>query len=102
VAELYVVEAVAGLETELEDDENEVTEPVLEDTGVVITLEEAEEDVLSSGEEVGSVDTTIVLVSTGVAVVSTEVALGVVGVSGWVIATVVVTGTRPPVSGETA
>lgn len=102
MAELYIVEVVAGLETEPEDDEGEVTESVLEDTGVVITLEEAEEDVLSTGEEVDSVDTTIVLVSTGIAVVSTEVALGVVGVSGWVIATVVVTGTRPPVSGETA
>lgn len=49
-----------------------------------------------------SVDTAIVLVSTGVGVVSTDVALGVVCVSGCVIATVVVTGTKPPVSGETA
>ena len=102
MAELYVVEVVAGLETELKDDEDEATEPVPEDTGVVITLEEAEDVVLSTEEEEASVDTAIVLVSTGVAVVSTEVALGVACVSGWVIATVVVTGTRPPVSGETA
>lgn len=105
MAELYVVKVVAGPETELEDDKDEATEPVLEDTGVVITLEEAEEDILSTEEEEeeeASVDTAVVLVSTGVAVVSTEVALGVVLVSGWVIASVVVTGTRPPVSGETA
>lgn len=54
-------------------------------------------------EEVDSLVTGIVVVSTDVTVVSvTEVALGVVCVSGWVIAAVVVTGTRPPVSGETA
>lgn len=73
---------------------------MLEDTGVAIMLEETEGDILLTGEELASVDTAIVLVSTGVAVVSTELTLGVLCVSGWVISTVVVT--RPPVSGDTA
>lgn len=82
------VEVVAGLETELGDADEAVTEPVIEEAGCQ--------------EEAASVDTTIMLVSTGVAVVSSEVALGVVCVSDCVSLTVVVTGTRPPVSGETA
>lgn len=54
-------------------------------------------------EEVDSVVTDILVVSTEVMVVSVaEVALGIVCASGWVIAAVVVAGTRPPVSGETA
>lgn len=53
--------------------------------------------------EVDSAVTATVVVAIGVAVISVAgVALGVVCVSGWVIATVVVTGTKPPVSGETA
>jgi hypothetical protein len=100
------VEVVAGLETELEDaeeavtelvPEEAVTELVLEETAIGITVEEE-----SAVEGVVSVDTTIVLVSTGAAVLSTEVALGIVCVCGWVVARIVVTVTRPPVSGETA
>lgn len=60
-------------------------------------------EVGSALEYVDSVVTATVVVSIGVAVVSVAgVALGVLCVSGWVIATVVVTGTRPPVSGATA
>lgn len=86
---------------------------MLEETGIGITAEEesAVEGVasvdctvvlVSTGIAVLSleVDTTTVLVSAGVAVLSTEVALGIV--CGWMVARVVVTVTRPPVSGETA
>lgn len=79
------MEVAARLEMELDEAE------------VGITLEG-----LSTVEEVPSVVTAIVLGSTGVAVVSAEVGLGVVCTSGCVIAIVVVTGTRPPVSGDTA
>lgn len=79
------MEVAARLEMELDEAE------------VGITLEP-----LSTVEEVPSVVTAIVLGSTGVAVVSAEVRLGVVCTSGCVIAIVVVTGTRPPVSGDTA
>ena len=60
-------------------------------------------EVGSALEEVDSVVIATVVVSTGVAVVSVAaVALGLLCVSGWVIAIVVVTGTRPPLSGATA
>jgi hypothetical protein len=111
VAELNTGEVVAGLLTELKDDAAPVW-PVRVDARVGITLEEVisawEEVVSTTGElassldEVDSVVSATVVESTGVAVVSvTELVLGVVCVSDC-SGTVVVTGTRPPVSGATA
>jgi hypothetical protein len=112
VAELNTGEVVAGLETELKDDDAAPVWTVLDDARFGITLEEVisirvevvstTDEVASSLDEVDSVVSATFVEPTGVAVLSvTELVLGVVCVSDWG-ATVVVTGTRPPVSGGTA
>ncbi|KAJ5925321.1 hypothetical protein N7454_007960 [Penicillium verhagenii] len=112
VAVLYIEEVVAGVEIDIEDDD-EAAEALslLEDTGVgnrakepsvledVVTTLDGEDAV--TGElvpELEEVDSEVT--DTVVVVPVAETVLEVV--SGCVIATVVVAGTRPPVSGATA